>query len=222
MKIRCSPSVAARAANPPDRLSNPQLCALCGNSGDIKKSHIVPRYWFKLIKGTMDKMHIVARNGVNVRKYFQDGPKTKLLCGGCEGFINDEYEKYFLKVWATNPAYPDPLPSGEIRFTIPDHCRFKLFHLSVLWRAAAAAHVSEFAARLVGPARLPGLCLTGTGPSVREEFPIRPPRLTPLETFPHALSETVAFAVSDRLCCNVEAHNPRTCRRNSAEHGEDE
>jgi len=40
--------------------------------------------------------------------------------------------------------------------------------------------------------------------------------------FADAPPETVAFRVSDWLCCDIEGHNPRICRRYSAERREQE
>ena len=118
----------------------PTRCALCTNQAAIRNSHVVPKFCFEPLRDAKNRMHLLTGNDADSHKPFtQDGPKHYLLCDACEGLINDRYEKPFKRIWFDRPIFPQSLPDGVIQFTVPDPAAFKLFHLSVLWRAGAAA-----------------------------------------------------------------------------------
>lgn len=116
------------------------VCAFCGHSREIRESHIVPKFVFDQIrKGELyRRMHVISADENAKNPYAQDGPKCHLLCDGCEGFFNDSYEQHFLKCWFSEPIHPSPIPEGLFQLKVPDYRKFKLFHLSILWRAYAA------------------------------------------------------------------------------------
>ena len=77
----------------------------------------------------------------------QKGIRERLLCGGCEKIINDRYELPISRVWRR--LIPDQIPLGHDSLAISgfDYGTFKLFNLSILWRASVArgaawAHVN--------------------------------------------------------------------------------
>jgi hypothetical protein len=115
-------------------------CALCSKIANVRQSHIVPKFCFAPLRDAKNRMHLLTRDRADSHKPFiQDAPKHDLLCDGCEGLINDRYEKLFKQIWFDHPIFPQSLPDGVIQFTISNPAAFKLFHLSVLWRAGAAA-----------------------------------------------------------------------------------
>ena len=68
-------------------------------------------------------------------KFIQKGWRENLLCEGCEGVIN-KYETYFAKTWYQQKKLPDKIENNNIILTGLDYTNFKLFHLSILWRAS--------------------------------------------------------------------------------------
>lgn len=67
-------------------------CALCGRQGDIRLSHIVPKFATGWIKRTGATGGLAgAADGA---KRLQDGEKVRLHCGGCEERFS-RHEKYF-------------------------------------------------------------------------------------------------------------------------------
>ena len=68
-------------------------------------------------------------------KFIQKGYRENLLCEDCEGVIN-KYETYFAKTWYQQKKLPDKIENNRIVLTGLDYTNFKLFHLSVLWRAS--------------------------------------------------------------------------------------
>ncbi|MCZ6690900.1 MAG: hypothetical protein O7H41_15010 [Planctomycetota bacterium] len=73
-------------------------------------------------------------------KYVQKGLREKLLCPECEQVIN-VYESYFKAFWYDKPALPRTVRRREFVVGSIDYAKFKLFHLSVLWRAGASSRV---------------------------------------------------------------------------------
>lgn len=70
----------------------------------------------------------------------QKGIRSRLLCSDCECKINDWYEKPFYQFWIKNNALaPLALTDRVILRDVP-YESFKLFHLSVLLRAAESDH----------------------------------------------------------------------------------
>jgi len=56
-----------------------------------------------------------------------------LLCAACDGFLNTEYETHFLAFW--REAVPGIAWGPNYLLTVPNYANFKLFLLSILWRA---------------------------------------------------------------------------------------
>jgi hypothetical protein len=78
----------------------------------------------------------------------QTGAWEYLLCAPCEKLLN-EFDDYFARTWLEGNALPCQIPREPFLVRGLDYARFKLFHLSVLWRAHVASR-SEFAAVQLG------------------------------------------------------------------------
>lgn len=122
-------------------------CALCLKESVLLHSHIVPEF---LHRRLYDDRHRTLIVGIKRRtKVIQKGVRERLLCSDCEGRLQ-RYEDYFSRLW-----YQDrPVPScadGEI-FNLEnvDYARFKLFILSIVWRAGVSTS-SEFESTNLGP-----------------------------------------------------------------------
>lgn len=90
---------------------------------------------------------ITIRPGPKRISRLQKGPREHLLCSSCEGHLNDHYEKYFRHLWYDRRVLPERFDNEYIRLSGLDYSKFKLFHLSVLWRASVStlpqfSHVS--------------------------------------------------------------------------------
>ncbi|NKF08729.1 hypothetical protein J1C67_01925 [Clostridium gasigenes] len=99
-------------------------CALCGNYGDIRLSHIVP----KLVGRNLKKTSIGAiRNTENSNKVVQDIEKHYLLCGKCEELFSES------ETWFANNIFYPYLKDGKDSFDY-DH-RLYFFLTSLSWRS---------------------------------------------------------------------------------------
>lgn len=122
-------------------------CPLCLASTDLIRSHIIPAFCYD---AAFDEKHRVlhldaARATAKPR---QSGIWEPLLCAACDGFLN-RYDSYFATIWST-PPIPDPLLTPQYEIRSLDYRLFKLFHLSVLWRAHWSTH-KAFASVRLGP-----------------------------------------------------------------------
>ena len=118
--------------------SLPGICKLCGQTAALCRSHIVPELAYAPLKNDRNQMCAVGRK----TKQVQTGHWELLLCPACETLLSG-YESKFQKVWmdsipvdfshlATKPL--DDFISVEVL----DYDAFKLFHMSVFWRAAVS------------------------------------------------------------------------------------
>jgi hypothetical protein len=66
----------------------------------------------------------------------QQAFQSRLLCVDCERYFNEEFETPFHEIWYKRNTAPMVVFGPVYRLQLPDYVRFKLFFLSVLWRAA--------------------------------------------------------------------------------------
>lgn len=114
-----------------------QACRLCDEVKPLCRSHIVPELAYAPIKDEKNQIFAVGRNVAKV----QVGYRERMLCKDCEGLLSG-YEGEFKNIWMdTIPPGFTHLRSGPehgISVTVPNYDKFKLFHLSILWRAAVS------------------------------------------------------------------------------------
>jgi hypothetical protein len=117
------------------------LCKLCGRLSKLCCSHIVPEFCHKQVYDNKHRglsANVRGKGGPPVR-YIQQGYREHLLCASCENHIS-RYEHNFQQFWyGPNglPAKVDPKRQFEI-LRGANYAPFKLFHLSVLWRASVS------------------------------------------------------------------------------------
>lgn len=114
------------------------ICALCKSEAELCKSHIIPEFAYKPAYDEIHRLIAVDPKTAEQVGYMQKGLAVPLLCHSCEQLINDRYEKPFFEYWVTRDALaPLREHKGAKLRNIP-YGSFKLFHLSVAFRADAA------------------------------------------------------------------------------------
>lgn len=87
---------------------------------------------------TYDDTHtaILVDSARNKRSKRQRGYSEVLLCEECEALFN-RWETYFANIWFNPMTRLRPTEVGQSTVNISgiDYSRFKLFHLSIIWRA---------------------------------------------------------------------------------------
>jgi len=91
----------------------------------------------------------------------QKGIREPLFCESCEQHFNEYCEKPFRAQWIEAQPLPDPWIVNDVHWINVEYNSFKLFHLSVLFRAGISS-LPTFAAVSLGPheERLRQLLLT--------------------------------------------------------------
>ncbi len=146
-------------------------CKLCHNRHPLRRSHIIPEFCYV---GYDNRHRLIELDRKRTQpRYIQKGFREPLLCHGCEQLLNDRYEKPAKAAWFDNPKLPLRVSTSSVSVSGLDYTSFKLFHLSILWRAAVAAE-GEY-----GPVQLPAHdearlreMLRNVDPGQVEEYPI--------------------------------------------------
>lgn len=114
-------------------------CRLCLNDRELCDSHIVPEFLYGNLYNEDHKM--IGINGLGNRgwKTLQKGIREHLLCIDCEQRLNDKYEKPFHKQWLVDLPLPDRIAQDAVHTAVYDYRAFKLFHLSILFRASVSS-----------------------------------------------------------------------------------
>ena len=117
-------------------------CRLCGKQApSLRNSHIVPEFLYRDLYNDKGHMMAIRPPGPRHRPWraLQKGLRERLFCESCEQHFNEHFEKPFLRQWAKTPL-PDPWHDDrEVRIQVDDYSSFKLFHLSVLFRAGVSS-----------------------------------------------------------------------------------
>ena len=106
---------------------------------NLRNSHIIPKFLYADLKNKRGQMMGITGNGSKGWGPKQDGAKEQLLCESCESHLNTHYEQPFKKFWFDNAVLPDPWLDVKPRWLSTDYGPFKLFHLSVLFRASVSS-----------------------------------------------------------------------------------
>lgn len=130
-------------------------CKLCNLDKVLQNSHIIPEFLYKPLYDEIHRAQLLGidwlQQGFRRLKPLQNGLKEKLLCYDCEQLLNNRYEKYFHNQWINKKALPSELDTEHsIKLSDLDYGKFKLFHLSVLFRAGVST-LPQFEQVKLGP-----------------------------------------------------------------------
>lgn len=113
-------------------------CKLCHTEQALCNSHIIPEFLWADLYDENHKLIGITGQGRNGWTKLQKGIREKLFCEDCEQYFNEHFEKPFRSLWIERCPLLSPWEKEEILWINVDYSSFKLFHLSVLYRA----HVS--------------------------------------------------------------------------------
>jgi hypothetical protein len=122
-------------------------CRLCEQTAELCRSHIVPDFCrMPILNDKKQVIEYCPATGKKSKKQTQR--RERLLCSDCELLLS-KYEATFKRNWM------DTIPSqfadsDTVVFKMDDYDQYKLFHLSILWRAAVAGYTDGRPASL-GP-----------------------------------------------------------------------
>lgn len=114
-------------------------CALCQNEKELKKSHIIPEFFYKSLYekvGNSYRFNVVPLDSDQKLRYKQKGLTEPLLCEDCEGQLS-QYENHVRQIFYGGTGIY--ITNGNpIKIEGIDYQKFKLFQLSILWRASVS------------------------------------------------------------------------------------
>jgi len=111
-------------------------CALCLQESKLCRSHIIPEFLYTKLYDDKHRIAILGKE-FDRTQYEQKGLRENLLCESCESILS-KYEKYVGrlldgKVGIRKRQTPRLYTIEEV-----DYAKFRLFGLSLLWRASVA------------------------------------------------------------------------------------
>ena len=116
------------------RKSQRGKCGLCHKTTELQNSHIIPEFFYKPLYDSKHRMNAVPLTPTETAHYKQKGLREFLLCQECELKFS-KYENYTRGIlWGGKSIlikHGNPIIMSEI-----DYPTFKLFQLSLLWRAS--------------------------------------------------------------------------------------
>lgn len=181
------------------------LCRLCQLNRQLRNSHIVSEFLYDDLYNS--KGHAMAITGLGNRgwKPLQQGSKEHLFCENCEQHFNEYYEKPFLAQWVKAAPLPNPWNVNSLHLARFDYAPFKLFHLSVLFRASVSSR-PEFVEVSLGPheEKLRELLLS-RNPGEAWQYPIFGQAIVHHET------KRLISMVSQAVQSNFEGHRCMAC-----------
>jgi hypothetical protein len=143
---------------------------MCKLDRVLRNSHIVPEFLYKPVYEEKHRTRLF-RYGDTRDKLIQKGLRERLLCSDCEQHIQ-EFEDYFARYWYQTRPIPERITNDELLLRGIDYRRFKLFVLSVVWRASVS-RLPELSSTGLGPHEVPirRMILEGD-PGTRDDYPI--------------------------------------------------
>lgn len=126
-------------------------CSLCQQERELANSHIIPEFLFELLYDKKHRMHLFKAGQPREHKLIQKGLRSPMLCKGrssCEERIS-KWEQYASQVFFYEPVKGSDYNDALV-FKGVDYAQFKLFQMSILWRASVSS-LTAFNAVSLGP-----------------------------------------------------------------------
>jgi hypothetical protein len=114
------------------------LCKLCLKDDQLKKSHIIPEFIYSTLYDEKHRFHEIHVDSNTKNKFTQKGVRERLLCGTCEQYFS-KYERYASLVLNSGFELKVQKIEGLLHFDGVEYTQFKLFALSILWRASISS-----------------------------------------------------------------------------------
>jgi len=115
-------------------------CALCFKSKPLRNSHILPEFLYTSLYDHLHRFEVFSSDPSKRRLHVQKGLREKLLCGDCEQQLS-KHERYASLFFSGDlPGIRSTRKGDVVEIEGLDYEQFKLFGLSVLWRAGVSRH----------------------------------------------------------------------------------
>lgn len=118
--------------------SSEMLCALCLEGKPLQNSHIIPEFLYSVLYDEKHRFNAISLVPKKRMRFEQKGAREKILCRECEQVLGglERYASLVIKGGARGVR--GERTGSIISVSGIDYARFKLFLISVLWRAGVA------------------------------------------------------------------------------------
>jgi len=112
-------------------------CALCLQESELQRSHVIPEFLYRSLYDDKHRLQVLSTLGDRGNWLEQKGLREPLLCSPCEQKLSG-WERYASLV--LQGGLPLTIRrEGKIIFVAGlDYLKFRLFQLSILWRASVS------------------------------------------------------------------------------------
>lgn len=112
-------------------------CALCHQERTLRLSHIIPEFLYRSMYDEKHRFHVVSVNPNERNQIKQKGISEQLLCDECENKFS-QFERYASLVLNGHIELQIKKRGNLSIISGIDYHQFKLFQLSILWRAGVS------------------------------------------------------------------------------------
>lgn len=114
-------------------------CALCLEPDVLQRSHIIPEFLYEPLYDEKHRYNVLSIRPGEPNRIEQKGARERLLCLTCERRLNgyETYASLVIKGGASGISYRREDTIIFLRGI--DYAKFKLFQLSILWRAGVSS-----------------------------------------------------------------------------------
>ncbi len=112
-------------------------CALCHQEVELRRSHILPEFLYESLYDDKHRLQVLSISPDKSSWREQKGLRERLLCDACEQRFSI-WERYASLVLKGGVELNYRSEGNIVHIAGLDYAKFKLFQLSVLWRAGVS------------------------------------------------------------------------------------
>ena len=124
-------------------------CALCNKDRPLQNSHIIPEFLYETLYDSKHRFYHLSMNPEVKEKSLQKGVREPLLCECCEQYFST-FERYASLALSGKNALGYKHEDKRVIISGLEYQKFKLFQLSILWRAGISS-LTAFRQVSLGP-----------------------------------------------------------------------
>lgn len=113
------------------------ICALCLQQKELRKSHIIPEFLYASLYDDKHRLHVLSVIPEQKNSHEQKGLREHLLCDDCEQKLS-QWERYASLVLKGGVELTYHHQGNIVFVSGLDYQKFRLFQLSILWRAGVS------------------------------------------------------------------------------------
>jgi hypothetical protein len=113
-------------------------CVLCREPQQLKNSHIISEFLYESLYDEIHRFHVLSVIPDQDNSFRQKGIREKLLCETCEQKFS-VWERYASLVFKGGIEITHRREGNFVYVNGLDYAKFRLFQLSILWRASVSS-----------------------------------------------------------------------------------